>query len=95
MVLVHARRFWRMSSNKLTDTSSSRPLSAQLFCHFLRTLLTSHCCNFSSGINHRLEYGDGLAVGVYESTAEQVREMSCATASSSSALVWMGGSCDI
>jgi len=31
--------------------------------YFLRALLTSDCCVFRSGENHRLEEDDGLAFG--------------------------------
>lgn len=46
-------------------------------------------------MNHRLEYGDRLVIGVCWSIAEVVHEINFATASSSPVYVWMGGDCVI
>jgi hypothetical protein len=75
MVLVHSLRLLRIFMRRCIVIGSSFPLPAQLSCYFLRALLIFTCCVFSSGVNHRLEYGHGRACGVCFLTAARVTSM--------------------
>src|SRR6266487_3702259 len=90
IVLVHSLRFVYISLNNSLVCSSSFPLVAQLSCHFLRALLTLACCCFSSGVNHLLEYGDGLSRGVCFPTACCTAWISLSTLASSCVVETIG-----